>query len=237
MVSVCIATYNGEKYIQEQLESILTQLSDDDEIIISDDSSTDSTISIIEKLQDKRITISKNNTFKSPIYNIENALKQARGEYIFLADQDDVWLNDKVKRCLPYLKEKKIVMSDAVLVDANLKVLSESLDSWRIYREGFLQNLYKGRYLGCCMAFHRDIMKLILPFPKKLPAHDVWIGLLGELNKRIIYLPLPLILYRRHGENLSSASTDSKNNILYMISYRFKLLCLTLSRTIKFKLS
>lgn len=237
MISVCIATYNGEKYIQEQIKSILSQLNEEDEIIVSDDSSTDMTVAKIEQLNDVRITVLKDNTFRSPIYNIENALKEAKGEYIFLADQDDVWLPNKVEESLKYLKEKSIVMSDAKLVDSELNVLSATLDTWRVYQPGYFRNLYKSRYLGCCMAFRRDVLRLILPFPRKLPAHDVWIGLLGELNKDIVYIPVPLILYRRHGGNLSTASSKSKNNFFYMVSYRIKLLYLTLGRTINYKLT
>ena len=90
MISVCMATYNGEKYIEEQLKSILSQLGENDEVIVSDDSSTDNTLAIVESFNDVRIKIFPNNKFHSPIFNFENALKQATGDYIFLSDQDDV---------------------------------------------------------------------------------------------------------------------------------------------------
>ena len=83
MISVCIATYYGGKYIKEQLDSILFQLGKDDEVIISDDSSTDDTLSILESYHDERIVILTNQKFHSPVYNFENALKSAKGDFIF----------------------------------------------------------------------------------------------------------------------------------------------------------
>ncbi|MDE5758415.1 MAG: glycosyltransferase, partial [Allobaculum sp.] len=92
MISVCIATYNGERYIETQIRSILDQLNEDDEIIISDDSSTDRTLDIIRSLNDSRIKLFAGNKFHSRTFNFENALKQATGDFIFLSDQDDIWL-------------------------------------------------------------------------------------------------------------------------------------------------
>ena len=97
MISVCIATYNGSKYIKEQIDSILPQLDECDEIIVSDDSSTDNTLSILKSYHDRRIIIFTNQKFNSPIYNFENALKHAKGDIIFLSDQDDIWEFNKVQ--------------------------------------------------------------------------------------------------------------------------------------------
>jgi len=116
MISVCIATYNGEKYIREQLDSILYQLSMEDEIVIPDDGSTDKTIEIIKGINDPRIKIfyhqtEKNNylgTLKTCFLvgrNAHNALKHASGDYIFWADQDDVWLEGKVATFMQHLKK------------------------------------------------------------------------------------------------------------------------------------
>lgn len=112
MISVCIATHNGAHYIKEQIESILCQLGTNDEIIISDDGSTDNTIDILLAFNDKRIIIYH---YKQPVKskhshiyvckNFENALKHAKGDYIFLADQDDWWMPNKVMKCLEDLKK------------------------------------------------------------------------------------------------------------------------------------
>lgn len=236
MISVCLTTFNGEKYIREQLVSILSQLAINDEIVISDDSSTDQTISIIEDMNDKRIRILKDNSFKSPIYNLENALKEAKGDFIFIADQDDVWLPNKLEVTLKHIKNDNVVMSDAILCDENLNVKSGSLDFWRKYKSGFISNLYMSRYLGCCMAFHKDVLKTILPFPRKLQAHDVWIGLLAELKGNLTFLPISLIKYRRHDNNFSSASNKSMNSLLYKITYRLHFFFITIFRVSKIKI-
>ncbi len=91
-ISVCLASFNGEKFISEQILSILEQLNTDDELIISDDNSTDTTPQIIKELMrlDKRIVFLPGNNFRNPVYNFENALAKSSGEYIFLADQDDI---------------------------------------------------------------------------------------------------------------------------------------------------
>ena len=104
MISVCIATYNGARYIAEQLASILKQLSAEDEVVVSDDGSTDGTIDIVRSLNDRRIRIVDGPRRHSPTLNFEWALRNAKGEYIFLADQDDVWLEDKVTKCVEELQ-------------------------------------------------------------------------------------------------------------------------------------
>lgn len=236
MITVCIATYNGEKYIKEQLHSILIQLNENDEIVISDDSSTDNTIQIIEEINDRRIKLLRFNKFRSPIYNIENALKQAQGDFIFLSDQDDVWLPNKIKETLKQINSENVVMSDAMLCDSHLNTYSNTLNTWRIYKPGFIHNIFQSRYLGCCMAFHRNKLKEILPFPKNLPAHDMWIGLLAETTNSLTYLPISLIKYRRHETNYSSASNKSKNSLLYKITYRCHFLLIVINRIVKIKL-
>ncbi|MEM7184509.1 MAG: glycosyltransferase, partial [Spirochaetota bacterium] len=112
MISVCIATFNGEKYIHEQLVSILQQLGTNDEIIISDDSSTDNTIKMIHAINDKRIKIYHNNV-RNPIQNFENALRKAQGKYIFLSDQDDIWLETKISITIEHLQKYDLVVHDA----------------------------------------------------------------------------------------------------------------------------
>ena len=224
MISVCMPTYNGEKYIKEQLDSILCQLSQDDEVIISDDSSTDRTIEIIKSYNDARIKLLEDNHFKSPIYNLENALKQAKGDYIFLADQDDVWYPNKVEKLLARLADYDCVVSDATVVDSDMRELSSSLFALNKSREGFFHNFIKNGFTGCCMAFNKKILNLALPFPFNIPMHDSWIGLLAEKNGTVLFLDEPLIYYRRHGNNASATAEKSKNSICKRIKYRLDLL-------------
>lgn len=223
-VSVCIATYNGGKYIREQLESILCQLDVNDEIVISDDSSTDCTIKIIESFGDNRIRLFTNQAFHSPICNFENAIGQATGDYIFLCDQDDIWLPSKMERMLFYLSKYDLVVSDCKVVDKNLNIVEQSFFSVMTSGRGRWKNFFKNTYLGCCMAFKKEILNYVLPFPKKIAMHDIWIGLSVEWSGRSFFLNEPLMLYRRHGENASFGGGKSQYSLFYRIQYRFQML-------------
>ena len=117
MISVCLATFNGEKYIYQQLSSILSQLSDIDEIIVSDDGSADKTIEIVKSIKDKRIKLFHNPYRQGIIHNVENALRESKGNIIFLSDQDDVWLNNKISVCLQHLQCADLVISDCYVTD------------------------------------------------------------------------------------------------------------------------
>src|SRR5437867_11201695 len=167
-ISVVMATYNGEKFIEEQLISITSQLCDDSEIIISDNGSTDRTIDIIKSLNDDRILLITNNITKGLVFNFENALKKATGDIIFLSDQDDIWLPGKVEICKQYLNKYHLVVTDAKVIDEDLSVLSESL--FQVYNSGpgTFRNLIRNSFIGCCMAFRHEILQLVLPFPKKI---------------------------------------------------------------------
>ncbi|ADV44132.1 glycosyltransferase family 2 protein [Bacteroides helcogenes] len=227
MISVCIATYNGEKFIKEQLDSILNQLSDEDEIIISDDSSTDGTMNIISSYQDRRIKIFPNQKFHSPIYNFENAINHCSGDFIFLSDQDDVWLPDKISEILPYLNKYDLVMSNARVVDSSLRTLKENLyDSDNIMGSLF-SYILKNPYTGCLIAINRRCLSYVLPFPAKLPMHDIWIGGCCQLFSKVFFLNKNLILFRRHENNVSCAFGKSNLPYLYRIQYRvYVLFCL-----------
>lgn len=220
-ISVCIATYNGEKYISQQLKSILNQLGNNDEVVISDDSSTDNTIGLIESLNDKRVTLLKNNHYYNPVYNFENAIKHAKGEYIFLSDQDDVWLENKVSIVLHELTHKDVVVTDCKIVDDNLNVIADSYFEFKNSGKGLFKNLFSNRYLGCCMAFNRKILDKALPFPPKLPMHDIWLGFIAEVFYSSVFIKIPLILHRRHSTNSSSVSQKSEASLLEKISFRW----------------
>ena len=233
MVSVCIATYNGEKYLRIQLESILSQLGRDDEVIISDDGSKDNTVAIIESFNDYRIHIYKNNNSHGFVGNFENALNHAEGDYIFLSDQDDIWLANKVSTILPLFKTYDLIVHDAEIVNGDGMSLNKNYFSTLHNGHGFLKNLYKSRFLGCCMAFTKDVKEACLPFPKDIVAHDYWIGMYSLLKFKVTFIDDILLKYRRHGDNVSSSSEKSTNTLFYkLFTKRFVLLCDILKRLI-----
>ena len=225
MISVCVATYNGEKFIREQIESILCQLSSDDEIIVSDDGSTDGTIVIINCIGDKRIRIIEGPRKHSPTFNFENALKEAKGDYIFLADQDDVWKTNKVEVCMKWLQKYECVVSDAEVTDSNLNPLYPSLYAIMQVRQGHIYNtVWKNGYTGCCMAFRRNILEASLPFPKDIPMHDIWIGNVAAYKYNVKFIPDKLILFRRHKETISCNGKGSKYSIWQQMKFRWSII-------------
>lgn len=228
-VSVAMAVYNGETYLKEQMDSILSQLGAEDEVIISLDPSTDGTIDIIKDycLKDFRVRLCRGSG-NGVIKNFENAIKHCRNEIIFLADQDDVWKSDKVEKVLRAFKnpEVMVVLHDSEVVDEKLNVLQPSFFDIKQCKPGIIRNIIKNSYIGCCMAFRRKCVKYFLPFPDKLPMHDQWIGLCCEVLGKACFINEPLLMYRRHGENLSGMNHAS---VFQMLNWRIEIvlaLCL-----------
>lgn len=222
MISVCIPTYNGEKYIHQQIESILKQLSDNDEIIISDDSSKDATLEIIRSFNDSRIKISEGNTFHSPIYNLENALKLAQGDIIFLSDQDDIWKDNKVAICTENLMSANLIIHDAEIIDGNGKILHLSFFDLNHTKKSKIYNLIKNGYIGCCMVFKKNVLEKCLPFPNDIPMHDVWIGNITAFKLgKVCFISDKLISYRRHENNASITSQKSNRPLKQKLLDRY----------------
>lgn len=239
-ISVCIATFNGEDYIEQQLNSIRFQLNDFDEIIISDDGSTDNTVEIIKALKDHRIQIYKNRKKKfnyGHYYvsaNFENALKKSNGDIIFLADQDDIWCPNRLEVSLKYLNDYDLVINNAFVIDENGKLLENTFfDDNMIFPRGIINNIISPKYHGCCMAFHKSVLEYALPFPSKLILHDSWIGMLTEYFGKVTYINDNLIFYRRHFSNASFLEGKSKNSLLFKIVYRIELLSSYFIRILK----
>jgi hypothetical protein len=177
-----------------------------------------------------------NELTKGVTHNFENALNKSKGDIIFLADQDDVWLPAKVEEMKRFLSDGQydVVTCNCALTDASLNITQERYytDESPIDRSVW-GNFKKDLWLGSCMAFRREILKEVLPIPQRMAAHDLWIALYSQLNFRCGYYPKVLQLYRRHDNTVSFAGGKSTNSLWYKLSYRAYLAYHLLLRQIK----
>ncbi len=208
--------------MREQIDSILIQLEATDELVISDDASYDETIQIITSYRDPRIKLLKHNVAKGIARNFEHALKACLGDYIFLADQDDVWNKSKISTMLLSLKTHDLVICDCQITDEALRLTQPSFFANNGSRKGFIKNLFRNSYIGCCMAFRRTVLERALPFPTDIPIHDFWIGLTAELYFNIKFIPDTLVYHRRHESNASTTGSLSRLSIFKRLDYRYR---------------
>ena len=234
-ISVCMATYNGARFLREQLDSVLNQLSADDELVISDDGSTDGTLDIIKSYGDSRIRLYYA-TRQNVVLNFENALKQATGELIFLCDQDDIWFGDKVEKCVCHLKKYALVFSNAAMFHGKNTEETELFFKDSKKKTGVLSNLAKVKFLGATIAFRRSVLERALPFPRNLAMHDIWLGLIAETTASTHYIDEPLIYYRRHENTASTTGHKSKNSLYTKMKIRWDLV-VNLCKRVWFKKS
>ena len=226
MVSVCMAVYNGEKYIKAQLDSILSQIDKNDECIISDDGSNDNTISIISNINDPRIKLIRNNGKHGARSNTINALKHSKGDIIFLSDQDDVWLPGKYHIMLKALRKFDLVHCDSVVTDDRLSILHSSFFLYYNNGPGIVKNMIKSTYFGSHMAFKRKVLLRALPFPDTVEiGHDLWLGLVAELaNMKVKFINQKLMLYRRHSDAFCGQLSGSSRSLLKKVNGRIIML-------------
>jgi glycosyltransferase involved in cell wall biosynthesis len=220
-ISIAMASYNGEKFIHKQLKSIINQLDEKDEIIISDNGSSDNTIEIIKSFSDDRIML-LHNPIKGVIKNFENALKNTTGDIIFLSDQDDVWLPQKINTVKKCLENYDLAVSDCMVVDDEENILESSFFKIKKSGVGVIKNLKENTYLGCCMAFTKDLLKLALPFPEKIPMHDIWLGFIADIFFKPCFINDKLVLYRRHSGNASFTAGRSGFSLYQKINFRIQ---------------
>lgn len=223
-VSVCMATYNGERFILPQIQSILCQLEGDDELVISDDSSTDSTLDIINSIGNPRIRLLPHQRFRNHVLNFQNAVLNARHDIIFLCDQDDIWEPGKVDAVVAVLDKYDLVNTDHSLIDEDGNILMASYFAVVDSRPGLIKNFIKCSYFGCCMAFKRKILDVALPFPVAVRSHDIWLGHVADMYFKVKFLDHPYTRYRMHGNNTSSAtSLVSPYSIWEKIGFRYQI--------------
>jgi glycosyltransferase involved in cell wall biosynthesis len=208
-ISACMAAYNGGPFVEAQLESIVTQLRAEDEVVIVDDGSKDDTVIRIEQMSDARIKLLKHDRNAGVVATFEDALRSATGEILFLCDDDDVWAPTKVRRFLDVFESRpdvEIVSSRVQMIDENDRPIPDS----RINREGrfipgFWRNLYMNHYQGSAMAIRASLLGRVLPFPAyRSFLHDAWIGTRNELlGGKAVFIDEDLLFYRRHVNNAS----------------------------------
>lgn len=203
--SICLATYNGATYIQEQLASILEQLGPDDEVVVSDDNSTDNTLDLVRNFGDGRIRIYPNAQCGKPATNFSRAIALSTKKLIVLADQDDRWLPGRMEHIRQVLgsAKKTCIMLDGYMANAQGEVIESSIQRHLNSGPGILKNIKKNTWMGCCMAFTADLKPRLLPIPEDLPMHDSWIGLLAEIYGKVWFSTYQGIAYRVHGSNKS----------------------------------
>ncbi len=217
-VSIALCTCNGEAYLGDQLASFVSQTVLPDELIVCDDASTDSTVEILDRFSREApfpVTIHSNEQRLGPTKNFEKAVSLCRCDVVFLSDQDDVWLPEKVGTLLRALEDNPLagyVFCDALIVDETLRSLGYTMWESIRFTLGERQQFQGGRQVdvllrhnvvtGAAMAFRADLKGGVLPMPDG-SIHDEWIALLasaaglqGALTEE------PLIKYRQHGQQL-----------------------------------
>ena len=214
VIDILMATYNGEKYLSEQIESILNQTYSNFRLLISDDCSKDGTRKILEEYEkkDNRITVFYQEKNLGYVKNFEFLLTKVENEIYALSDQDDVWNKDKVEKSINKLKEDNadLVFTDLEVVNEKLETKYPSYNDYMIFSRKIKNNInsYKLEYLyntitGCTLVSKKKFLEKILPIPmdSKYVIHDSWIGLVVSLYGKITYLNEPTIKYRQHGDN------------------------------------
>lgn len=233
-INILIATYNGEAYLAEQINSIVVQTHKSWNILIHDDNSTDNTLKIIyefvEKYPFKIKLIDDEKSFASSLANFSFLLEQSHANYIMFCDQDDIWEKDKVEKTLAKMQSMEKVYNDApLLVHTDLKVVDEKLNTlhdsfWR--HEHILPQynslsrlLVQNTITGCTMMINRKLAEISLPVPKDAMMHDWWIGLVASNFGKIGYIKETTIQYRQHSQNAIGAKGF---NLQYVLEHMFK---------------
>ena len=219
-VSVCMAAYRGERYIEAQIRSILSELREGDELLVSDDAPGGETERIVRAFAqaDARVRYLRGEG-RGVVRNFERVLSAASGDVLFLSDQDDVWLPGKVEAVLREIENGAcLVVHDATVTDELLQTLAPSFFALRGSRPGFLHNILRNSYMGCCMALTRPVLERALPFPPNLPMHDQWLGLTAEKLGRVRFLPTPYLLYRQHGGNVTGGRTSPVQKLRWRLA-------------------
>ncbi len=216
-ISIALCTYNGERYLAELLQSLASQRLRPWELVVCDDCSTDSTLSILEEFGRSapfRVSITSNTENLGVIKNFEKAFSLCTGDYIAPCDQDDVWLPEKLEKLAACLQGCSGENNDSpVLVHANLELVDDNLESTgksylqhqglKLTHADQYRTLLVQNYIpGCSMLFSTDLLSRALPIPDSAVMHDWWLALIASLTGKICFEPSTTVLYRQHKGNL-----------------------------------
>lgn len=216
-VAIAMATYNGARYLAEQLDSLICQTYPIREISISDDASIDGTWEILSAYRKRYpglIVLNRNEANSGFIKNFEKAIGQCTSEYIALCDQDDVWVPHKIEKLMSEVSGCDLVHSDAFVVDEDMKLLDPSFSRYsrKTITPSFIGACISNTVTGCTSLFHRSLYERATPFPDFLP-HDHWLAILAMDGKGVRYCPEPLIYYRQHENNAIGAKPASATTV------------------------
>lgn len=225
-IAIIMPTYNGDKFLKEQIQSILNQTHHDFNLYIFDDKSNDSTLDICKKFKkiDSRIHLYINKENKGVVKNINDALLSIQANYYFLSDQDDIWLPKKIEKQLSILKNNLCIMtfSNLLLIDENGKSLNT--DFWTTQKIDSNQaknpeNIaIKTIVTGCTMAFNASLLEVALPISEKATMHDHWLSIIASSIGKIIPIKEKLVHYRQHQKNIIGA--HNSKNITRQVFYK-----------------
>lgn len=205
LVSVVLATYNGERFLEAQLDSIVRQTYPNLEIIVVDDRSTDSTVAILDKYAERHsfLRVVVNETNLGYIRNFEKGMLLASGDLIALGDQDDIWHLDKLRILVDGLGDADVIYADSRLIDDHDQPIGVNFSDIR-QLQGFdscLSFLIGNTVSGHGMLIKKELVHRSLPFPSSIP-HDHWLCFVATFRQPVRYLPQVLVDYRQHASNV-----------------------------------
>lgn len=235
LISIAMTTFNGELFLREQLDSLINQTYQNIEIIICDDSSTDQTLEILKEYSHIRnMTYYSNTVQLGVVKNFEKVLSLCTGEYIALADQDDIWNIYKLQILYENIGDHLLIHSDAKLIDQNNNLLAQSYFAFsnKKLREHTFEYFFNNDVTGCTTLFNKKLLELALPFPSAIIMHDWWLALCASKEGKIKYLDKTLILYRQHQGNQVGATNivTINNHCVRYYAYEKKLYFLKMLR-------
>ena len=232
MISVAMATYNGAKYVREQIDSILTQTIQDFELIVCDDCSSDETLSILNdyKKNDNRIRTYKNESNIGFKKNFEKAIELCHGDYIALCDQDDVWMPNHLETLLSIIGNKMIACGNADLIDSEGERFGLTLKEMEAFDYEYIEDVqkayslvyFRSPYQGASMLIKKEFLKIALPIPEDIGYHDSWFSMLSCFYGGMAYTDAIVNKYRMHGNNATGMRIKRKSKFktfVYQLIY------------------